>query len=148
MKQDNAGKILSSKERAVVADEVAERENLKHEMGITTHFYQLHFQGHVMPPWVVDRLCTTFRKTQNGHFEAKFKALQSTTKFNINAVLLETEDDEYHNHQPGASHLQGGGFWDTEEQDKWFTHPGKLSNPPKSVTKVSSSKGIWNITTR
>ena len=37
-----------------------------------------------------------------------------------------------------------GGFWDTEEQDKWFTHPRKLAG--KCVKKVSSSKGVYTIT--
>jgi hypothetical protein len=119
------------------------REKLE-EMGATQHFYQLHFtkEQHILPPWVVDRLCTTFRKTQNGQFEAKFEPVETTTKFNLSAVLLETEDEEYDARMESHS-INTGGFWDTEESEKWFTHPGKLNH--KCIRKVTSNKGIYHI---
>ena len=126
--------------------EAREKENEKlEEMGATQHFYQLHFAKahHILPPWVVDRLCTTFRKTQNGQFEAKFEPLETTTKFNLSAVLLETEDEEYDARMESHHSINTGGFWDTEESEKWFTHPGKLNH--KCIRKVTSNKGIYHI---
>ena len=52
-------------------------------------FYQLILEEDVIPPWVIDRLCTTFRKTQQTGFDALFELDRRSKNFNMNVSYFD-----------------------------------------------------------
>lgn len=104
-------------------------------------FYQLEIEG-IIPPWVVDRLCSTFRRTQVGQFDAHFQPLSTTSNLNVNGVP--SKDAGGSTSLQRSSSVYGGGFWDTEECEKWFSCPSVTFK--RSIVKIHSQNGIFRVT--
>mmetsp|Transcript_12186 Transcript_12186/g.33801 ORF Transcript_12186/g.33801 Transcript_12186/m.33801 type:complete len:496 (+) Transcript_12186:305-1792(+) len=111
----------------------------KHERGLQT--FTLTFQddgGLFLPPWVVDRLCTTFRKTQSSF------SMTSDSGVDFKTTSLQCGGGEDGNNNEDVNERgeerseYGGGFWDTEECDKWQERGGNIAN-------LQCEKGVFVI---
>ena len=117
----------------------------KHERGVET--FTLHFEdeeGGCIPPWVIDRLCSTFRKTQSAFSmttEVLVKMPQWDGDDKNGALDAEERENAFGSSQQhlvegGHQGCYNGGYWDTEEGDKW-------ESPGANVKDFKCEKGVF-----
>ena len=109
----------------------------------------------VIPPWVLDRLCATFRKTQ-GTFTMTTETAPNLmvglappppsggrrggNSRSIHAKMGHEEEElDEDEAVAGDSQICGSGYWDTEELEKW-------ESPSAAFSKVACEKGVFYLT--
>ena len=123
-----------------------------------------------IPPWVVNRVCTALRKSAPGEYEALLDCVPATSNFNLNYVApldasfgarggtgggacdadadVDAEADRSGGSQGGeGAGASMGGFWDTDEQEKWSQRPTRAT-AGKAVVRVRSASGAFEITAK